>query len=87
MVLRLAMGGSTKVIKMIKADIRNYSITCPIRWTDVWDGERVKNEAGFTRSVWHRTMAVNTWRAKVSRNPIDTSYQVSNYGVEESYMH
>jgi hypothetical protein len=56
------------------------------RWTNVWDHERQRKEAYLLWQVWHRAVAINTWRGKISIN-IDKSCVVCQQGVEETVLH
>lgn len=39
-----------------------------LRWATIWDAERAKNEGGLLWAIWHRAVAVNEWRGKISSN-------------------
>ena len=50
-----------------------HRITHFLNWKDPWDSDRANKESGSMWAVWHRAVAVNSWRAKISRGPIDTT--------------
>ena len=39
------------------------------------------------QSIWHKAVAVNSWRAKIARGPIDASCLVFHSGQVENYVH
>jgi hypothetical protein len=55
-------------------------------WSTVWAKERGKKEAGFMWQIWHKAVAVNVWRGRISDN-IDTRCPCCNSGAEESIIH
>ena len=38
-------------------------------------------------AVWHLVVAVNSWRVRFARNPIDISCRVCHSSQEENYLH
>ena len=47
------------------------------KWSQVWDPLRSGKEAAFIWSIWHRTVAVNEWRARIA--PASISKQCPFY--------
>nr|PNR42705.1 hypothetical protein PHYPA_017535 [Physcomitrium patens] len=35
-----------------------------MKWTNIWDKEWVRKEAGLLWLTWHRAVAVNAWRSR-----------------------
>jgi len=55
-------------------------------WKDVWHKSRSQKETAFLWSIWHKAVAVHSWRAKVTSG-IDTRCNCCNLGVEETLAH
>jgi hypothetical protein len=60
--------------------------TFQFKWANTWDPERAGKEAGFIWQIWHRAVAVNEWRGRISIR-INHSCPVCNSGVVESVLH
>lgn len=52
-------------------------------WNNTWDAERVSKEGRLIWQLWHKAVAVNTWRSKIA-NSIDITCPVCRNGQEES---
>jgi hypothetical protein len=57
-----------------------------LRWDNVWDGEKVRKEAGLIWLVWHRAVAVNEWRGRINVT-MPQACKVCNTGTVESILH
>ena len=57
----------------------------PVDWRDTWRSSRAQKEAAFLWSIWHKAIAVNEWRHKIS-HIIDTSCPFCP-GHNESILH
>ena len=53
------------------------------RWKANWGADRASKESGLIWQLWHRAIAVNDWRAKISPQ-IDTECLVCCTGESES---
>jgi hypothetical protein len=56
------------------------------RWGDVWDTKQAQKEAGLLWQLWHRAIAVNVWRGKIS-HMIVTTCPMCLQGAEETIFH
>jgi hypothetical protein len=56
------------------------------RWTNIWDHERQRKEAGLIWQIWHKAVAVNVWRGRISHQ-IDTTCSVCPNGEDETVLH
>jgi hypothetical protein len=69
---------------------RKWNQTLPadfrFRWTNVWDHERQKKEADLMWQIWHKAVAVNIWRGRISPN-IDVSCSVCGLNQDETILH
>lgn len=54
-----------------------------LSWRNVWDPGRTNKEATLLWQLWHKAVAVNRWRGKISTN-IDTTCQVCNDGEKKA---
>jgi hypothetical protein len=61
-------------------------VSFKLRWSNAWDSERIRKEAGLIWLTWHRAIVVNEWRGKVSRN-IRQDCPVCMIGDVESVPH
>jgi hypothetical protein len=43
----------------------NLPQTFVFDWSEVWDTEGVRKEAGLIWRLWHKAFAVNTWRGRI----------------------
>jgi hypothetical protein len=57
-----------------------------INWSEVWDPERARKEVSLLWQLWHKAIAVNVWRGKISRS-IDRTCPMCSTGAEESVVH
>jgi hypothetical protein len=57
-----------------------------LRWKSVWAKKRTPKEAGLLWLIWHRSVAINVWRARINRN-LDRSCPVCPKRSEESVLH
>jgi hypothetical protein len=62
-----------------------------LRWTTVWDKERVRKESGLMWLTWHKGVAVNEWRRRI-RGPIphnsaEFCCPVCVCGITETVLH
>ena len=51
-----------------------------LRWSNIWDTERVRKEAGLMWMIWHKVVAVNVWRGVISQE-IDQNCSVCLRGI------
>lgn len=57
-----------------------------LRWSIIWEPYRVKKEGRLLWAIWHRSVAVNEWRGKISTN-VDQQCEVCKSGAKESVLH
>ena len=62
--------------------LANYKL----RWSNIWDSERVRKEASLMWMIWHTTVAVNVWRRVISQG-IDQNCLVCLKGITETVLH
>ena len=55
-------------------------------WTNIWDHERQRKEAGLIWQVQHKAVAVKVWRGTIN-NHIDTSCLMCGFGQDEMVLH
>nr|PNR60945.1 hypothetical protein PHYPA_003738 [Physcomitrium patens] len=60
--------------------------TFKLRWLIVWDPEPIRKEVGLLWLIWHRAVAVNAWRGRVSGS-VDLCCLVCLSGVRETMLH
>ena len=57
-----------------------------LRWNNVWDIERIRKEAGLMWMIWHKAVAINSWRGAIAQE-IDQSCLICLRGIRETVMH
>lgn len=57
-----------------------------LRWKSIWAKKRTPKEAGLLWLTWHRSVAVNVWRARINRN-LNHNCPVCPRRSEESVLH
>jgi hypothetical protein len=57
-----------------------------LRWSTVWDNQRVRKEAGLLWRMWHRAVKVNSWRGAINVNIVQ-SCPVCWIGARETVLH
>lgn len=62
------------------------SHTFKLRWSTIWTTDITKKESGLLWAIWHRAMAVNEWRGRISAN-VDQRCLVCTLGKKESVLH
>jgi hypothetical protein len=57
-----------------------------LRWSTVWDKQRIRKEAGLLWRIWHRTVEVNSWRGIININIVQNC-PVCRIGARETVLH
>ena len=57
-----------------------------LRWSTIWDKQRIRKEAGLLWRIWHRAVEVNTWRGAIN-DTISQDCSVCRVGARETVLH
>jgi hypothetical protein len=55
-------------------------------WGDAWTSERARKEAMLIWQLWHKAVAVNVWRGKIS-NQVDKCCPMCSTNEDETVLH
>ena len=57
-----------------------------LRWSTIWDSQRIRKEAGLLWRMWHRAVEVNAWRGAINAT-INQDCMVCQVGARETVLH
>ena len=60
--------------------------TYKLRWSNIWDSERVRKEVSLMWMIWHKAVAVNVRRGVISQE-IDQNCSVCLKGIRETVLY